>query len=123
MPILAVGPLAVAIVMGAQSAPAPSSWPPLTFTPPNVERSDPALARLRDRLLAAIRARSVARVRALMAPTIRDQDTDVPQAEVLENFGPLAPGTPLSDEWLAFEQALRLGGVKRDSLYVVPFIR
>lgn len=108
--------------MAAQSAPAPPSWPPLTFTPPNVERTDPALARLRDRLLAAIRERSVARVRALMAPTIRDQDTDVPQAEVLANFGPLVPGTPLSDEWLALEQALRLGGVKRDSLYVVPFI-
>lgn len=80
------------------------------------------MARVRDRMLAAIRARSLERVKALMAPTIRDQDTDVPQADVLEGFGPLAPGTPLGEEWQALEQALRLGGFRQGSLYVVPFI-
>ena len=57
-----------------------------------------------------------------MAPTIRDQDDDVPVAEVLESFGPLESGTPPGEEWLALEQALRLGGVRRGNLYVVPYI-
>ncbi len=108
----------------SQTTPAAAAarWPPLTFTPPNVERTDPALARLRDQLLAAIRDRNVAAVRALMAPTIRDQDDEVPAAEILESFGPLAAGAPLGDEWQSLEQALRLGGVRRANLYVVPFI-
>jgi hypothetical protein len=110
------------MVLAAQSAATPAPWPPLTFTPPEIERKDPALARLRDRLLAAIRARSLARVRALMAPTIRDQDTDVPQADVLEGFGPLEPGQAPGEEWQALEQALRLGGFRQGGLYIVPFI-
>ena len=57
-----------------------------------------------------------------MAPTIRDQDVEVPVAEVLDGFGPLEPGTPLGEEWLALEQALRLGGFRRGDLYVVPYI-
>ena len=122
MPVVAVGRLVVALVIAAQSATTLAPWPPLTFTPPDVERTDPALARLRDRLLSAIRDRRVDRVRALMAPTIRDQDTDVPQAEVLEGFGPLSPDAPPGEEWLALEQALRLGGFRRGNLYVVPFI-
>ena len=110
------------MVLAAQSAATPAPWPPLTFTPPEIERKDPALARLRDRLLAAIRARSLDRVRALMAPTIRDQDTDVPQADVLEGFGPLEPGQAPGEEWQALEQALRLGGFRQGGLYIVPFI-
>jgi len=110
------------MVLAAQSAATPAPWPPLTFTPPEIERKDPALARLRDRMLAAIRARRLDRVRALMAPTIRDQDTDVPQADVLEGFGPLEPGQAPGEEWQALEQALRLGGFRQGGLYVVPFI-
>ena len=110
------------MVLAAQSAATPAPWPPLTFTPPEIERKDPALARLRDRMLAAIRARRLDRVRALMAPTIRDQDTDVPQADILEGFGPLEPGKAPGEEWQALEQALRLGGVRRGDLYVVPYI-
>jgi len=110
------------MVLAAQSAATPAPWPPLTFTPPEIERKDPALARLRERMLAAIRARSLDRVRALMAPTIRDQDTDVPQADVLEGFGPLEPGQAPGEEWQALEQALRLGGFRQGGLYIVPFI-
>jgi hypothetical protein len=99
-----------------------ADWPPLTFTPPDIERTEPALARLRDRMLAAIRERRLADVRAMMAPTIRDQDVDTPVADVLESFGPLEPGTPPGEEWLALEQALRLGGIRRGNLYVVPYI-
>ena len=110
------------MVLAAQSAATPAPWPPLTFTPPEIERKDPALARLRDRMLAAIRARRLDRVRALMAPTIRDQDTDVPQADILEGFGPLEPGKAPGEEWQALEQALRLGGFRQGGLYVVPFI-
>ena len=110
------------MVLAAQSAATPAPWPPLTFTPPEIERKDPALARLRDRMLAAIRARRLDRVRALMAPTIRDQDTDVPQADVLEGFGPLEPGQAPGEEWQALEQALRLGGFRQGGLYIVPFI-
>jgi hypothetical protein len=115
--------LAFGAVGAAQTPLAPPTvWPPLTFTPPDVERRDPALSRVRDRMLAAIRERSVDRVRALMAPRIRDQDDDVPVEEVIESFGPLAPGAPLGEEWQALEQALRLGGVRRGNLYVVPYI-
>ena len=110
------------MVLAAQSAATPAPWPPLTFTPPEIERKDPALARLRDRMLAAIRARRLDRVRALMAPTIRDQDTDVPQADILEGFGPLEPGQAPGEEWQALEQALRLGGFRQGGLYIVPFI-
>ena len=110
------------MVLAAQSAATPAPWPPLTFTPPEIERKDPALARLRDRMLAAIRARRLDRVRALMAPTIRDQDTDVPQADILEGFGPLEPGKAPGEEWQALEQALRLGGFRQGGLYIVPFI-
>ncbi len=106
----------------ASAAAASPSWPPFTLTPPAVERAEPALGRLRDRLLAAIRERRLAGVREMMAPTIRDQDTDVAAQEVLDSFGPLEPGTPPGDEWQALEQGLRLGGVRRGSLYVVPYI-
>jgi hypothetical protein len=99
-----------------------AAWPAFTLTPPGIERADPELARLRDRLLTAIRERRLAGVRALLAPTIRDQDTDVPAQEVLDGFGPLEPGAPLGDEWQALEQGLRLGGVRRGGLYVVPYI-
>jgi hypothetical protein len=99
-----------------------ATWPPLTFTPPQIERRDPALAKLRDRLLAAIRDRRLADVTPVLAPTIRDQDDEVPAAEVLASFGPLEPGAPLGEEWQSLEQALRVGGVRRGSVYVVPFI-
>ena len=46
----------------------------------------------------------------------------MPVEEVLASFGPLEPGAPLPEEWRALEQALRLGGVLRDGLYVLPFI-
>jgi len=106
----------------AAASPPASAWPPLTFTPPQIERREPALAKLRDRLLAAIRDRRLADVTPLLAPTIRDQEDEVPAAEVLAGFGPLEPGEPLGDEWQALEQALRLGGVRRGDLYVVPYI-
>ena len=106
---------------GASAPPAPD-WPPVSFTAPRIEQQHPELGRVRDRLLAAIRDRRVDRVRALMAPTIRDQDDDVPVDEILASFGPLARDTPLGDEWRALEQALRLGGVLRDGAYVLPFI-
>jgi hypothetical protein len=119
----AVVALSTAATLFAQSsAPAPARWPPLTFTPPNVERTDPALARLRDQLLAAIRDRNLDAVRALMAPTIRDQDDDAPAAEIIESFGPLQAGTAPGEEGQALEQALRLGGVRRGTYYVVPYI-
>jgi hypothetical protein len=57
-----------------------------------------------------------------MRPTIVDQDTEVPADEVLASMGPLTVGQPLADEWRAFEQALRLGGVQREGRYVLPFI-
>ncbi len=57
-----------------------------------------------------------------MAPTIRDQDTDTPVDDVLASFGPLTAGAPPGDEWTALEQALRLGGVRRGSTYVLPYI-
>jgi hypothetical protein len=131
--LLALGATGSAQTPPAQSAPArqpapaaaaaqPSAWPPLTFTPPQVERRDPALARLRDRLLAAIRDRRLADVKALLAPTIRDQDDEVPADEVLASFGPLEADAPLGEEWQALEQALRVGGVRRGNLYVVPYI-
>jgi hypothetical protein len=104
------------------SAPPAADWPPVSFTVPRIERQHPELRRLRDRLLAAIRDRRVDRVRALMAPTIKDQDDDVPADDVLASFGPLAAGAPLSAEWQALEQALRLGGVLRDDHYVLPFL-
>ena len=46
----------------------------------------------------------------------------MPVDEVLASFGPLEPGAPLPEEWQALEQALRLGGVLRDGVYVLPFI-
>jgi hypothetical protein len=108
----------------AQGAPVPGAadWPPVSFTAPRIERQHPELRGLRDRLLAAIRERRGDCLRALMAPTIQDQDADVPVDDVLASFGPLKPGAPLSAEWQALEQALRLGGVLRDGLYVLPFI-
>ena len=57
-----------------------------------------------------------------MAPVITDQTEDVPVDEILANFGPLEAGAPLPEEWQALEQALRLGGVLRDGVYVLPFI-
>lgn len=114
--------LQVAAPAGGKPLAPPAVWPPLTCAPPQIERRDPALGRVRDQLLAAIRERNLDRVRALMAPTIRDQEDDVPVAEVLESFGPLESGTPPGEEWLALEQALRLGGVRRGNLYVVPYI-
>lgn len=105
----------------AAAAPAPD-WPSIAFTAPRIEQQHPELRRVRDRMLAAIRDRRVDRVRALMAPTIRDQDVDVPVQDVLDSFGPLEPATPLPEEWRALEQALRLGGVLRDGVYVLPFI-
>ena len=100
----------------------PPDWPPVSFTLPGLEQQQPELRRVRDRLLAAIRDRRVDRVRALMAPTITDQDDRVPVDEILASFGPLEPGAPLPEEWQALEQALRLGGILRDGVYVLPFI-
>jgi hypothetical protein len=114
--------LSAVATLYAQSPAPVSSWPPLTFTAPQIERRDPALAQLRDRLLAAIRDRRLADVKAMFAPTIRDQDAEVPAAEVLESFGPLEAGAPIGEEWQALAQALRLGGVRRGALYVVPYI-
>ena len=112
-------PIAATQSISARAAP---DWPPASFTAPRVEQQHPELRRLRDRLLSAIRERRADRVRVLMAPTIRDQDADVPVDDVLASFGPLESGTPLGDEWRALEQALRLGGVLRDGAYVLPFI-
>ena len=107
----------------APSAPAsPTAWPPVSFTAPRLERQRPELRRLCDRMLAAIRDRRVDRIRALMAPTITDQDDKVPVDEILASFGPLEPGAPLPEEWQALEQALRLGGILRAGVYVLPFI-
>lgn len=111
---------------GAVQAPpvsqAAAPWPPLTLNPPNIERTDPALAHLRSLLLDAIRERRLDAVKALMAPTIRDQDAETPVDDVLASFGPLEAGTPLGDEWQALDQALRLGGVRRGNLYVLPYL-
>lgn len=106
----------------AQTQAQTQAWPPLTFIPPQIERRDPSLTQLRDRLLTAIRERRLADAEAFFAPTIRDQEDEVPGAEVLASFGPLAPGEPLGEEWQALEQALRLGGIRRGNLYVVPYI-
>jgi hypothetical protein len=124
------GPLALAfaciviLVTAGQTLPAAANQtiPPTALVPPGVERREPELARLRDRLLAAIRNRRPDVVRAVMAAHVVDQDTPAPADAVLAAFGPLTPGTPLPDEWRAFEQALRLGGVVRDGRYVVPYI-
>jgi AcrR family transcriptional regulator len=102
-------------------APAPE-WPPVVFVSPRTEQRHPELGRVRDRLLAAIRARRLDAVRRLMAKTIRDQDDDAPVDEILASFGPLTRDTPLGDEWRALEQALAVGGVLRDGVYVLPFI-
>jgi hypothetical protein len=125
----AAGPAAIPVRPAAQGttatpAPAPTvpPWPAVTFAPPAIEQQRPELRRLRDRLLAAIRDRRIDRVRALMAPTVTDQTEQVPADEILASFGPLEPGTSLPDEWQALEQALRLGGVLRKGVYVVPFI-
>jgi hypothetical protein len=97
-------------------------WPLLVLTPPDLEAKDAALASVRDRLRAAIAARDLETVRAIFAPIVRDQDAAVPAAEVLATMGTLAPGTPLSDEWQAFDGALRLGGARLGDAYVVPFM-
>lgn len=126
--LLAVAVAALLTIEPAGAAQAPpvsppaAPWPSLTLNPPNIERTDPALARLRTLLLDAIRERRLDAVKALMAPTIRDQDADTPVDDVLASFGPLEPGTPLGDEWQALDQALRLGGVRRGNLYVLPYI-
>ena len=112
-------PIAAAHTSSVRAAP---DWPQISFTAPRIEQQHPELRRLRDRMLAAIRDRRVDRVRALMAKTIRDQDVDMPVQDVLDSFGPLEQGAPLSDEWQALEQALRLGGILRDGVYVLPFI-
>jgi hypothetical protein len=104
------------------AAPPPPPWPPVSFTAPRIEQRQPELRRLRDRLLAAIHDRRIDRVRALMAPAVTDQTEKVPADEVLASFGPLEPGAPLPEEWQALDQALRLGGVLRKGVYVVPFI-
>lgn len=114
--------LSSALILGQSTPRDARRWPALTLHPPNIERTDPALARLRDLLRDAIRERRLDAVKALMAPTIRDQDTDTPADDVLASFGPLEPGAPLGDEWLALDQALRLGGVRRGNLYVLPYI-
>lgn len=112
--------------IGASAPPArgqaPSTTSTLTLVAPGAERRDPELARLRARLLAAIRDRRAGVVRAAMAAQVVDQDTPASADAVIAAFGPLAPGAPLPDEWRAFEQALRLGGVVRDGRYVVPYI-
>lgn len=95
---------------------------PAAVPAPNTERAHPDLSDLRKGLIAAIEAGRVDAVRAVMAPTIRDQDEDVPADELVRGFGALVPGEPLTEEWEAFEQALRLGGVLGDGRYVVPFI-
>lgn len=116
-------PVQPTVPPGEQGAPAAvPDWAPLVFASPATERRQPELRRLRDRMLAAIEARRIAGVRALMAPTVRDQTEEVPADEILASFGPLTPGQPLSEEWQALEQALRLGGILHDGLYVVPFI-
>jgi hypothetical protein len=121
--LLVLGPLVLA---GAVAAPAggqaPSFRPLPILAPPDAERHDRELAALRARLLAAIRERRPDAVRAAMAPEVIDQDTPVPADQVMAAFGPLAPGEPLPDEWRALEQALQLGGVVRDSRYVLPYI-
>jgi hypothetical protein len=120
----AIGGLLLLLQAAAPPAPAPAAadWPPASFTAPRIEGQHPELRRLRDRLLAAIRDRRLEAVRAQMAATIRDQDTDVPVQDVLDSFGPLEAGAPLSPEWQALEQALRVGGILRDGVYVLPFI-
>ena len=110
--------LGVAPALAQDAMRGPSS----ALVPPGIERAHPELARLRERLLAAIAARRVDAISAAMAPTIRDQDEDVPADELVRGFGALVPGEPLTEEWEAFEQALRLGGVLGDGRYVVPFI-
>jgi hypothetical protein len=97
-------------------------WSLLNLTPPNLEARDPDLAAVRDRLRTAIAARDLAGVRALFAPMVRDQDAAVPAADILATMGPLAAGSPMSDEWEAFDAALRLGGVRLGDAYVVPFM-
>ena len=76
--LLTIAPVAAAQGPAPTTAQTAAPWPPLTLTPPNIERADPALARLRDLLRDAIRERRLDAVQALMAPTIRDQDADTP---------------------------------------------
>jgi hypothetical protein len=113
---------ALAIGVAYASAQGVPVVPTVSVTPPMTERAHPDLGRLRERLLDAIANRRIDQVRAVMAPTIRDQDDEVPADELLRGFGELVPGEPLSEEWQAFEQALRLGGVLQEGRYVLPFI-
>jgi hypothetical protein len=123
--LLALAILAVAPAAAQRPSRPPAAradrWPLLTVTPPDLEARDASLASVRDRLRAAIAARDLEAVRAIFAPIVRDQDAAVPAAEVLATMGPLAPGTPLSDEWQALDAALRLGGTRLGDAYVVPF--
>jgi hypothetical protein len=106
---------------GGQALP-PSPPQARTLAPPDAEHREPELGALRDRLLAAIRDRRADVVRGAMAAQVIDQDTPAPAEAIVAAFGPLTPGAPLPDEWRAFEQALRLGGVLRDGRYVLPYI-
>ena len=118
-----VGPaIAAAQRVSSPAAARAVRWVLLNITPPDIEARDPELAGVRDRLRAAIAARDLAAVRAFFAPMVRDQDAAVPAADILATMGPLAAGMPMSDEWEAFDSALRLGGVRLGDAYVVPFM-
>jgi hypothetical protein len=80
----------------------------------NAPRRSPAF---RDRPLAAIRDRR--RSGPADGAHYHDQ-TDAPVDEILASFGPLAGGAAAAEEWQAPEQALRLGGILRDGVYVLP---
>jgi hypothetical protein len=114
--------IALAQRVSAPAAARAVRWSLLSITPPDIEARESELAGVRDRLRAAIAARDLAGVRALFAPMVRDQDAAVPAGDILATMGPLAAGMPMSDEWEAFDGALRLGGVRLGDAYVVPFM-
>jgi hypothetical protein len=99
-----------------------AAQPRLSLPRPGIERREPELRRFRDGLLAALRERRLPTLRDAIAPTVVDQDTEVPRQEILAALGPLTPGQPLPPEWRALEQALELGGVRRGEAYVVPYM-
>ena len=116
------------ITTTAQTGPTPAPSSPAPQPGPaagdralaGADAESPGHRALRSRVGSAPRApprcdpRSAGRrCAALMAQTIRDQDADG-RSRTSWRASARLPGAPLADEWQALEQALRLGGVRRD---------
>ncbi len=107
---------------GRCAPPAPD-WPPFSFAAPRIEQQRPELRRVRDRLLAAIRERRArSRPRADGADDPRSGRRRAGRRRSSTASARSNRRRRCAEEWQALEQALRLGGVLRGGVYVLPFI-